>query len=178
MIIRTYSEKGFSLVELLVVVAIIGVLAAVGVVGYQGYIDSTKRSVTQSNAKAIQQWIVNTDTVRAAHIKVNITECEFLQRSQAQVKACMSLIAATGNPFVSFKNAYDSTRRGDTMITATTTAVTANTACSTHTGVELGDILIHVASDAAVTVTPFYCVLEGTTPTLLTQTGWGVPWGD
>ena len=41
--IRANSEKGFSLIELLVVVAIIGVLAAVGVVGYQGYIDSTKK---------------------------------------------------------------------------------------------------------------------------------------
>ena len=40
--IRANSERGFSLIELLVVVAIIGVLAAVGVVGYQGYIDSTK----------------------------------------------------------------------------------------------------------------------------------------
>ena len=32
-------EKKFSLVELLVVVAIIGVLAGVGVVGYQSYVD-------------------------------------------------------------------------------------------------------------------------------------------
>ena len=36
-------QKGFSLVELLVVVAIIGVLAGVGIVGYQ-YTDSAKRS--------------------------------------------------------------------------------------------------------------------------------------
>ena len=178
MSIREYSEKGFSLVELLVVVAIIGVLAAVGVVGYQGYIDSTKRSVTESNAKAVQQWIVNTDTVRAAGIKVNISQCEGSNKTQASVAACMNLIAGTGNPFASFKNAYDTTRTGDTMITATSSNVSANDECADFS-VELGDILIHVSNDTGVTtVRPYYCVTEGTSALLLTQEGWGVAWGD
>lgn len=38
-------EKGFSLVELLVVVAIIGVLAGVGIVGYDRYVENTKQKV-------------------------------------------------------------------------------------------------------------------------------------
>ncbi len=37
------NNKGFSLVELLVVVAIIGVLASVGVVGFDQYVESTKK---------------------------------------------------------------------------------------------------------------------------------------
>ena len=36
-------QKGYSLVELLVVVAIIGVLAGVGIVGYQDYVHSSSR---------------------------------------------------------------------------------------------------------------------------------------
>ena len=53
------SKKGFSLIELLVVVAIIGILAAVGVVGYNGYIEATKDEAAKANlnimARAIKQ---------------------------------------------------------------------------------------------------------------------------
>ena len=49
------KSKGFTLVELLVVVAIIGILAAVGVVAYNGYTSSAKRNATlQQHAQAIK----------------------------------------------------------------------------------------------------------------------------
>ena len=47
--------KGFSLIELLVVVAIIGILAAVGIVAYSGYTLSAKISSTKQNFKTIEK---------------------------------------------------------------------------------------------------------------------------
>lgn len=48
---------GFSLIELLVVVAIIGVLAAVGIVGYTGFIEKTKLTVLKQNRDQIEKKI-------------------------------------------------------------------------------------------------------------------------
>ena len=47
----------FSLIGLLVVVAIIGILAAVGIVGYQGYIDTSKKETALANGNTVARAI-------------------------------------------------------------------------------------------------------------------------
>ena len=56
-------EKGFSLVELLVVVAIIGVLAGVGIVGYDRYVENTKRKVLEQNYEKIARFMETEFTI-------------------------------------------------------------------------------------------------------------------
>jgi len=51
--IKTRFMAGFTLMELLIVVAIIGILAGVGVPMYNGYIQNSKEDVAKNNLRSI-----------------------------------------------------------------------------------------------------------------------------
>lgn len=48
-----YLAKGFTLVELLVVVALLGILSAIAIPAYNGYIDSAKTNSAQNSLRLI-----------------------------------------------------------------------------------------------------------------------------
>ena len=178
MSVRAKSEKGFSLIELLVVVAVIGVLTSVIVVGYQGYIEIAKKSATEANAKAVQNWVLNTGMVRAAGIDADPTSCNASKaNTEATIQACLASIGGVDGPFANFENPYNASRTGNTTIRGQLSSATISngvTECKEiDAGAEAGDVLVSVSGTVIQT---HYCVPSEDSNVLLTQMDWEVDW--
>jgi len=115
-IIKDTKKKAFTLIELLIVVAIIGILAGVGVPMYNGYMATAKVKSTQTNHG-------NTTSFIAATLTKCATGVDEVTMGSTKVK-CSSSPAVIAKAFATYlnsinKNPYNTSKPATVYTSAT-----------------------------------------------------------
>ncbi|MGC8853872.1 MAG: type IV pilin protein [Halothiobacillaceae bacterium] len=68
------SSKGFTLIELMIAVAIVGILAAIAYPSYQQYVLKTRRAAAQGCLQELAQWMERYYTSNMTYANANLPQ--------------------------------------------------------------------------------------------------------
>ena len=90
------DERGFTIVELLIVIVVIGILAAIVIVAYNGVQNKAKTTKAQTNASAVQKVA---EAYNADNSVYPGTIANFAAASSVKLPTGVSVVSAAATPF-------------------------------------------------------------------------------
>lgn len=130
---KAQMQKGFTLIELMIVVAIIGILAAIALPAYQDYTKRSKMAEVVGFMSSARVAVAETYSTTNTLTGIDNAKAGLAPSTQALGSYISGLTVENGVITVALNDAIDSSCKGDAALTLTPTA-DANTGSLTWVG--------------------------------------------